>query len=264
MKPISFRFPRVFGMSAQQLLISAGILVSCEFVVAQTAPTPTGQSGTLKDARPAKPEMDWAGLNRYREQNAKLPPPVAGENRVVFMGDSITDAWKQKQPGFFSDKPNVCRGISGQTSPQMLIRFRPDVIDRKPKVVVILAGTNDMAGNTGPMTLEETLGNIISMAELAKANGIRVVLSSVLPAAIFPWRRELGSPAEKIISLNGMIKDYATKHDCVYLDYYSAMVGEDHGLKKEYAQDAVHPNKAGYEVMAPLAEKAIAQALAGR
>jgi len=220
-----------------------------------------------KPAAPAqarKPVTDWAGLGRYREENSKVPAPATGEDRVVFMGDSITDAWIRKQPAFFSGKPHFDRGISGQTSPQMLIRFRPDVIDLKPKVVVILAGTNDLAANTGPMTPEETLGNLISMTELAKANGIRVVLSSVLPATVFGWRREMGNPAERIVALNAMIKDYAEKNGCVYLDYYPAMVNEEGGLKKEYAQDAVHPNEAGYDVMAPLAGKAVAQALKGR
>lgn len=252
-------------MLAKQLLITAGLLASCEFAVAQDSPSSTGQPPPVP-ARviPAKPVMDWANLKRYSAENARLAPPAAGEDRVVFMGDSITDAWKQKLPEFFSGNIHVCRGISGQTSPQMLVRFRPDVIDLKPKVVVILAGTNDLAGNTGPMTPGQTLGNLISMTELAKANGIRVVLSSVLPANVFPWRRDVGNPAEKIVALNRMIQDYAEKHDCVYLDYYPAMVGEDQGLKKEYAQDAVHPNKAGYDAMAPLAEKAIAQALAGR
>ena len=180
------------------------------------------------------------------------------------MGDSITDAWGRIYHGFFPGKPYVNRGISGQTTPQMLIRFRPDVIALKPKVVVILAGTNDLAGNTGPTTSEEILGNLISMAELAKANGIRVVLASVLPAIDYPWRPEHPNPSDKIIALNAMIKDYATKNGLVYLDYFSALADERNGLRKEYAQDAVHPNQAGYDVMAPLAENAIEQALRGR
>lgn len=209
------------------------------------------------EARPVKPITDWAGLRRYREANAKVPAPGDQEVRVVFMGDSITDAWISRRPEFFSSNPYFDRGISGQTSPQMLIRFRPDVINLKPKVVVILAGTNDLAGNTGPMTPEETLGNLISMTELAKSNGIRVVLSSVLPATIFPWRKTEGNPADRIISINAMIKDYAEKNGCVYLDYYTAMVNDEKGLKAEYAEDAVHPNAAGYDVMATLAQKAI-------
>jgi lysophospholipase L1-like esterase len=213
---------------------------------------------------PAGQAQDWARLGRYRHENEQLPSPAAGEDRVVFMGDSITDAWGRKYHGFFPGKPYVNRGISGQTTPQMLIRFRPDVIALKPKVVVILAGTNDLAGNTGPMTPEEILGNLISMAELAKANGIRVVLASILPANDYPWRPEHPNPSEQIIALNGMIKDYATKNGLVYLDYFSALVDERNGLKKEYAEDAVHPNQAGYDVMEPLAEQAIEQALKGR
>ena len=208
--------------------------------------------------------QDWAGPRRYRQANAELAPPVAGENRVVFMGDSITDAWGRKYGQFFPGKPYVNRGISGQTTQQMLIRFRPDVIERKPKVVVILAGTNDLAGNTGPMTLEEILDNLMSMVELARANGIRVVLASILPAIDFPWRADHPNPAQRIISLNAMIEDYAAKKGLVYLDYYSALVDGRKGLKEECAEDAVHPNQAGYDIMAPLAEKAIAQALQSR
>jgi lysophospholipase L1-like esterase len=220
-----------------------------------SAPRPSGAQA---------PSPDWANLRRYRQENAQLAPPAEGEDRVVFMGDSITDAWGRRYHGFFPAKPYVNRGISGQTTPQMLVRFRPDVIALKPKVVVILAGTNDLAGNTGPMTPEEVLGNLISMAELAKASGIRVVLASVLPAIDYPWRPEHPNPSERIIALNAMIKDYATKNGLVYLDYFSALADEKNGLKKEYAQDAVHPNQAGYDVMGPLAEKAIQQALQGR
>lgn len=252
---------RSLRLRARQVLITAGFFVSGGWVVAQTSPPPVAKPTDHAQARAAKVGPDWAGLGRYREQNAKLPPPSEGENRVVFMGDSITDAWMQKQPEFFQNNSHVCRGISGQTSPQMLIRFRPDVIALKPKVVVILAGTNDLAGNTGPMTPEETLGNLISMTELAKANGIRVVLASILPATIFQWRKEVGNPAESILALNAMIEDYATKNGCIYLDYHSVLQNEEKGLKQEYAQDSVHPNLAGYQVMAPLAEKAIAKAL---
>lgn len=259
MATTNVRYAHSLRLSKRQFLLAAGLLLSGGICLAKAEP-PAVKPAAPAQARPEKPQ-DWAGLGRYREANSKLPAPAAGEDRVVFMGDSITDAWIRKEPAFFSDNPNVCRGISGQTTPQMLIRFRPDVIELKPKVVVILAGTNDLAQNTGPMTPEETLGNLISMTELAKANGIRVVLSSVLPATDFGWRKELGNPAERIIALNAMIKDYAEKNGCVYLDYYPAMVNGEKGLKQEYAQDSVHPNKAGYDVMAPLAEKAIAQAL---
>lgn len=207
--------------------------------------------------------QDWPNLARYREANVKVVASAEGENRVVFMGDSITDAWPRKMPEFFASNPYIGRGISGQTSPQMLLRFRADVIALKPKVVVILAGTNDLAQNTGPITPEEILCNIVSMAELAKANGIKVVLGSVLPATEFGWKKEMGNPAERIIAMNVMIRDYAEKNGCLYLDYHSAMKNGENGLKAEYAEDAVHPNKAGYEVMVPLAEKAIAGALKG-
>jgi len=204
--------------------------------------------------------QDWANLGRFKDENTKLGLPSAGENRVVFMGNSITEGWTSLSPGFFKGKPYINRGISGQTTPQMLIRFRPDVINLQPAVVVILAGTNDIAGNTGPSTLEMIAGNIFSMAELAKANGIKVVLSSVLPAYDYPWKTGL-DPAEKIIALNKMIKKYAVEKGIIYLDYFSSMADARKGLKAEYSSDGVHPNEAGYKVMEPLAEEAIAKAL---
>jgi acyl-CoA thioesterase I len=205
---------------------------------------------------------DWAYLARYREENARLGPPVVGEHRVVFMGDSITEGWGGPNR-FFPGKPYINRGISGQTTPQMLIRFRPDVIALKPRAVVILAGTNDIAGNTGPMTLEMTKDNLMSMVDLAQANGIRVVLAAVLPAYDFPWQPG-AKPAEKIAALNAWLREYAAQKRIVYLDYYSAMVDDRQGLKAELSPDGVHPNAAGYAVMAPLAEKAIARALGRR
>jgi lysophospholipase L1-like esterase len=207
------------------------------------------------------PVTDWPNLARYQKANAELQAPAADEARVVFMGDSITDAWPRNTPEFFSKNPYIGRGISGQTSPQMLLRFRQDVIALQPKVVVILAGTNDLAGNTGPMTPEQTMDNLASMVELAKAHGIRVVLASVPPATVFGWRREMGNPAERIIAMNQLIRAYAEKNGCVYLDYHKALADAENGLKKECQEDAVHPNQAGYEVMAPLAQKAIAEAL---
>ena len=204
--------------------------------------------------------QDWANLERFKAENTKLQMPAPGENRVVFMGNSITEGWGNLSPEFFKGKPYVNRGISGQTTPQMLIRFRPDVINLKPAVVVILAGTNDIAGNTEPSSLEMIAGNIFSMAELAKANGIKVVISSVIPAFDYPWKPGL-EPAEKIVALNEMLKTYALKNRIVYLDYFSAMADNRHGLKAELTYDGVHPNEAGYKVMGPLAEKAIAEAL---
>lgn len=208
---------------------------------------------------------DWPELGRYREANSSLAPPAAGEDRVVFLGDSITDMWAEPRfGGFFPGKPYVDRGISGQTTPQMLVRFRPDVIALHPKVVVLLAGTNDIAGNTGPMTLEEIEANVASMAELAGANGIRVVLASVLPVFDGGRNRE-GKPVvmtdrrppAKILELNKWLKTYASAHGAVYLDYFTAMVDDRGFLKKELSDDGLHPNAAGYRVMAPLAEAAI-------
>ena len=204
--------------------------------------------------------QDWANLNKYKNNNASLLLLTPGQKRIVFMGDSITEFWSVINPEFFTGKPYVNRGISGQTSPQMLIRFRPDVIALKPDVVVILAGINDIAGNTGPSTVEMIADNIFSMAELAKANHIKLILCSVLPAFDFPWRQGL-QPAEKIVTLNKMIQKYTDANGIVYLDYYSAMVNEQKGLKSAYSDDGVHPNKAGYEVMNPLVEKAIQLAI---
>ncbi|MEQ8813012.1 MAG: SGNH/GDSL hydrolase family protein [Imperialibacter sp.] len=204
--------------------------------------------------------QDWPNFAKYREQNAALAAPAKGENRIVFMGNSITEGWSKVNPEFFEGKPYINRGISGQTTPQMLVRFRADVINLKPAVVIILAGTNDIAGNTGPSTLEMIADNIYSMVELAQANGIKVVLSSTLPAYDYPWKPGM-EPAPKIVALNKLIKAYADKNKIVYVDYFTAMADDRDGLPTELAKDGVHPTKAGYNVMEPLAEAAIAKAL---
>ncbi len=232
----------------------------------QATPTPVADSPEVTKLRAdldwaRKTLADWPNLGRYRDANAQVAPPAKNEERVVFMGDSITDGWGRHYGTFFPGKPYVNRGISGQTTPQMLIRFRPDVIALQPKAVVILAGTNDLSGNTGPMTLEATEGNLTSMAELARANGIRVVLSSVMPVCDYIKPQTEHRPPEKIIALNAWIKEYAAKNGFVYLDYYSAMIDDSKMFKRELTYDGLHPNAAGYDVMGPLAEKAIAAAL---
>ncbi|WP_298506612.1 SGNH/GDSL hydrolase family protein [uncultured Maribacter sp.] len=204
--------------------------------------------------------QDWPDLQHFQKENASITAPLENENRVVFMGNSITIGWLHKRPDFFKNKPYINRGISGQTTPQMLIRFRQDVVALQPKVVVILAGTNDIAGNTGPSSLNMIADNIKGMAEIAKANGIKVILSSTLPAFKYPWKPDV-KPAEKIMILNKMIKEYASKNNCIYLDYFSAMADERNGLPKKYAKDEVHPTEEGYAVMEPLVEKAIEEAL---
>lgn len=209
----------------------------------------------------AQANPDWANLKRYAQANAELPAPAANEQRVVFMGNSITQGWEPLFKTHFPGKPYVGRGISGQTTPQMLVRFRQDVIALKPRVVVILAGTNDIAGNTGPSTLEMIEDNIASMSDIAQANGIRVVLSSVLPVFDYPWKPGL-EPAPKIVALNAWIKSYAASHGAEYADFHSAMADERQGLPKELAADGVHPNETGYRMMGPIVEKAIANALA--
>lgn len=198
--------------------------------------------------------QDWANLGKYMEDNLLIG--TATSNRVVFLGDSVTEGWLTVNASFFIRKPYINRGISGQTSPQMLLRFRADVINLKPHVVVILAGTNDIAGNTGASTLQMVMDNIISMVELAKVNTIQVVLCSVLPANDYWWRKGI-EPAEKIYSLNQMVKAYAEANKIAYVDYFTPMADGQKGLKKEYSNDGVHPNKEGYKVMEPIVEKAI-------
>ena len=207
------------------------------------------------------PTEDWANLDRYRKANTELKTPAKNEQRVVFIGNSITDNWTRDHGQFFEANPSyVNRGISGQTSAQMLLRFRPDVIELKPKVVVISAGTNDIAGNRGAISIERIAGNIFSMVELARANNIKVVLASVLPASSYSWSPSV-EPADKIIELNKLIKAYAKENNLVYLDYYTPMVNEEKGLKAELGRDTVHPNAAGYNIMEPLVKEAIQKAL---
>lgn len=205
-------------------------------------------------------ENDWANLTAYRDANARLAPPVRDENRVVFYGDSITESWARYFATMFPGKPYIGRGIGGQTTPQLVARFNQDVVALKPKVVVILGGTNDIAGYAGPSTIETIEHNLRSMAETAKAQGIRVVLSSVLPVYDYGWSPGL-EPAPKIIALNTWMKDYAAKNGAVYLDYHSAMSDSRGGMRDGLSSDGVHPTEAGYRVMAPLAAAAIARAL---
>jgi lysophospholipase L1-like esterase len=204
--------------------------------------------------------QDWPDLNRFRKLNDSLGVPAEGDKRVVFMGNSITEGWPNKDPEYFANPNYINRGISGQTTPQMLLRFRADVIDLQPNVVIILAGTNDIAGNTGPISLEEIRDNIISMSELAKSNGIAVIISSVLPAHDYIWRPGL-EPKIKIPKLNAMLEEYASNNGIIYLDYFSAMVDDHNGLPSELAEDGVHPTIEGYAIMKPLAEVAIKKAL---
>ncbi|MGB2671540.1 MAG: SGNH/GDSL hydrolase family protein [Candidatus Acidiferrum sp.] len=262
-------------------LIVAMLMCGVQVFAQSAAPPAPSQNAKLADPAEAYWEQltpyeksqiehmyaDWAFLAKFREANKELPPPVAAEARVVFMGDSITEGWGMKATAtspargeFFPGKPYINRGISGQTTPQMLVRFRQDVIELKPKAVLILAGINDIAENTGKMTLGEIEGNIESMSELARASKIHPVLCSVLPASDFPWHKGL-EPAPKVRALNAWIKEYAAKNDFVYVDYYSAMANSEGGMRDGLSLDGVHPNKAGYDIMAPLAEAGIAAAL---
>lgn len=229
----------------------------------QTAPTTTASGhpeNAYWTAHDRQLLTDFGWLERYKEADMQLGAPAPGEKRVVFMGDSITEGWHFDEPSGFPGKGYINRGISGQTSPQMLVRFRQDVIDLQPKVVVILAGTNDIAGNTGPMTLEQTEDNLLDMADLATANHIRVVLCSVTPAFDFPWVPGL-EPAPKVDALNAWIKNYAAEKGYVYVDYHSALKDARDGLPANLSHDGVHPNAAGYAIMAPLAEAGIDKAL---
>jgi acyl-CoA thioesterase I len=204
-------------------------------------------------------QLDWPQLQFYRDANRRLPPPTRDRPRVIFFGDSITESWNVLDvalPG----AELLNRGIGGQTTPQMLVRFRQDVVDLQPAVVHILAGTNDLAGNTGPTTLGAIENNIMSMVEIARANHIAVVLASVLPVVDYPWRRGL-EPAPKIAALNRWMRAYAWSKGLVYADYYSRLIDPQQGFKPELADDGVHPNKAGYAKLNPLARKAILTAL---
>ena len=203
--------------------------------------------------------QDWPQLQKYQRDNAKIldeKTPV----KVVFMGNSITQGWADMRPEFFKDHGFIGRGIGGQTTPQMLLRLRQDVLELKPEAVVILAGINDIAQNTGPITLKETLGNIQSMAELALAHGINPIICSVLPANSFPWRPEI-IPTQQVIDLNSQLQRWALEKHLVYVDFYTPMVDEKHGLKSDLGYDPVHPNVAGYQVMEPILLKALNQLL---
>jgi lysophospholipase L1-like esterase len=205
--------------------------------------------------------MDWPDLERYRAENTALAPAAKNEHRVVFFGDSITDNWGRLTGTFFPGKPYVNRGISGQTTPQMLIRFQQDVVQLHPAVVLLLGGTNDIAGNTGPSTPQMIEDNITSMFAIAKQNGIRFVLASITPAYAYPWRPSI-QPVQEIRAVNDWSRRFCVSHGCVYLDYYSAMVDARGAMLPGLSSDGVHPTAQGYNVMGPLAERAIAQALA--
>jgi acyl-CoA thioesterase-1 len=247
---------------------SISLLVLASFASAQPPTQSTSAQESLRKWRESKwitLRDDFGELARYRAANAALKLPSPDEKPVVFFGDSITDMWNLNQ--YFPGKPYINRGISGQTTPQMLVRFRQDVIELKPKAVVILAGTNDIAGNTGPMLLEDIEANYASIAELAGANGIKVVFSSVLPVHNYtPQSQDLFAqrPPEKILQLNRWLKDYCASNGLIYLDYFNAMIDEKGLLKRDLAEDGLHPNPAGYKIMAPLAEAGIERALGTR
>jgi lysophospholipase L1-like esterase len=259
----------------KKILTVLGFAVICltgDVGSGQTTPTPATEVAPAPPALSAKEISameaklaDWPQLGRYKAENTTLGPVAAGEQRVVFYGDSITDGWGRRPDTgeFFTGRPYVNRGISGQTTPQMVVRFRQDVIDLHPAAVVILAGTNDVAGNTGPMTPEMTEDNFRSMIDLAKANGIRVIVASITPAADYPWRKGL-VPGPKIKALNNWLQGYCVNHSVTYLDYYSALVGEDGGMKEGTSFDGVHPNAKGYAIMGPLAQAAIDKTLGGK
>lgn len=235
------------------LFMSLCILVSCENPVEESNSDTEKQLEQIK-----KMNLDWPNLKKYSRSNRDIKNDSDIPSEVVLMGNSITEAWPDFSPEFFDEHPFVCRGISGQTTPQMLIRFKPDVVNLKPKIVVILAGTNDLAENTGPASNEMIQDNISSMAEIAKANGIHVILSSIIPVFDYPWKPGM-EPADRIIAINQWMKEYASKNEMIYLDYHSAMVDERKGLKKELSPDEVHPNKKGYQIMEGLLLEAIAK-----
>ena len=244
-------------------LLCLFVLTANAFAQGQTQPAQPApdspEAMKLRVEQMQRRMQDWPQLNRYKDNNAKLAAPDKNEDRVVFMGDSITDVWKLAD--YFPGKPYVNRGISAQTTPQMLIRFRPDVIALKPRAVVILAGTNDIAGNTGPMTLEMIENNYASMAELAKVNGIKVIFSSVLPINDYVKKMSDRRSPDNILKLNEWLKNYCKANGHTYLDYFSKTLDDKGMLKAELANDGLHPNAEGYKIMAPMAEAAIQQAL---
>ena len=205
--------------------------------------------------------LDWANLARYEDDNLKVGLPKKDERRVVFMGDSITEEWSNLYPEYFTEKGYINRGLGGQTTPQMLIRFKPDVVDLKPEIVVILAGTNDIAGNTGPSNAKMITDNIFSMAEIAKAYQMKVVLSSILPVYEYDWAREIKDPPSTIQAVNDALKQYASDQGLIYLDYFSSMVDERQGLNSDYTSDGVQPNESGYILMSSLAEEVLSELL---
>lgn len=228
-------------------------------VWAQPSPAPSPMPPMLEPV--ARLINDYGNLRRYAAENAKVQPPAAGEERVVFMGDSITDFWGRRGGQFFPGKPYINRGISGQVTSQMLLRFHQDVVVLKPQAVVILAGTNDIGSNLGPTPLEVIEDNLAAMTEMARANHIKVVLAALQPVCDYHRPQTQTRPPEKIVALNRWIKDYTDKNGLVYLDYYSATVDDKGMFRKELTDDGLHPNGAGYDVMMPLAAKAIAAAL---
>lgn len=240
-------------------LLCASLLCALP-LAAQTAPCPADAAKQCREIRRMQARLDdWAQLSRYRAADAALSPAAPGEHRVVFFGDSITDVWPIAQ--YFPGKPYINRGISGQTTPQMLVRFQQDVVHLHPAVVIILAGTNDIAGNTGPSTPQMIEDNFISMADIAHRSGIKVVVASILPAIAYPWRPGV-RPADEIRSLNVWLTNFARRDGDVYLDYYSHLADAQGGMAPGLSKDGVHPTPKGYAIMAPLAEKAIAEALA--
>lgn len=255
------------------LLTCCGTALGQASAPAKPTETPKGPTVTIPSTRFAGLDQyrgsriavytdDYGQLARYRDANAALKPPAAGENRVVFFGDSITDIWKLDES--FPGKPYVNRGIGGQTTSQMLVRFRQDVIDLQPKAVVILAGTNDIAGNTGPISNENIEANYASLAELARAHNVSVIFSSVLPVHNYTSKSQdffAQRPMGRILALNKWLKDYCVANNLIYLDYFPAMLDDKGLLKRELADDGLHPNKAGFAIMAPMAEKAIEQAI---
>lgn len=252
---------RLIALAAVAMTLAAGCAAAAE-PRRSDCPVQLDAAVVAEQAEAARRQADWGQLLRYREENKGLPAPTAAAPRVVFIGDSITEGWNLT--GLALSRVEVLnRGIGGQTTPQMLLRFRQDVVQLGPTVVHILGGTNDFAGNTGPTTLEAIEDNLMSMVEIARANQVRVVLGSVPPALDFPWRRGL-EPAPRILALNAWMREYAARHGLVYADYYTALGDSRGGLRANLSDDGVHPNAAGYAVMGPLAREAVVRALRGR
>ena len=248
-------------LRAKMGFLAAGLIAASSLGYAQSVDASATRTSACEVPNPKKTISEWSDLARYQEDNAMLESPTSGQKRVVFFGSSSIDNWGRRFDSmFFPGKPYINRGISGETTPQMVLRFQRDVVALKPAAIVFLGGTNDIAGNTGPMTLDLTEDNIRTMASIAEANGIKMILASQLPVTVFPWRKCM-RPAADLLALTAWEKNFAAEHRLGFVDFYTALAGSDGSFRSGLSSDGAHPNKKAYEIMAPLVERAITSVL---